>query len=279
MSAKSQLKQHQLDWATTAARLADSRGYLSSYELNLFQPLSQDAHRSFTEGSGSELLPKEGRPAKMAALHSSSALAVNAFDYWADKPLSSVASALGIAQTPTNFKFEAQFPTGLGGTPPNLDLAFVYPNGHILGVESKFSEWLTPKPSNKEYFKEKYFPKDKPLWTQVGLRNAQNLADRLQKHEQVFRYLDVPQLLKHMLGLATAAPGQVSLYYIFYDCPGQESSVHRSELEEFGSLIGTDMRFYWTSYQQFFSRLKTELSDNHKQYMNYVSGRYCRGAV
>ena len=277
MSTKSQLQLHQFDWATTAACSPDIRGYLASYELNLFQPLSKEAHRAFTEGSGSELLPKEGRPAKMAALHSSSALAVNAFDYWAGKPLSSIASALGIEQTPANLRFEAQFPTGLGGTPPNLDLAFTYPNGHILGVESKFSEWLTPKPSNKQYFKEKYFQEGKFLWTQAGLPNTQELADRLQKHEQVFRHLDAAQLLKHMLGLATAAPGQTSLYYIYYDCPGQESSIHRSEIEEFASLIGKDMKFYWASYQQFFGRLRTDLGDSHQQYMNYVTERYCRG--
>lgn len=278
MSTRSELLQQQLDWAVSASRLPDSRGYLASYDLNLFKPLSPDAHRAFTQGSGSELLPKEGRPAKMAALHSSSALAVNAFDYWSGKPLAPIASALGIEQNPAHFRFEAQFPTGLGGTPPNLDLAFYYANGHILGVESKFSEWLAPKPPGKEHFKAKYFPEDVFLWSQVGLPNAQRVADAMQKHEHVFRYLDAAQLLKHMLGLATAVRDKVSLYYLYYDCPGPESSIHRAEIETFADLVGTDMKFYWASYQQFFDSLQTTLGEEHRPYLDYATLRYCQPA-
>jgi len=279
MSSKTTLHQQQLDWAAAALRQPDSRGYLASYDLNLFQPLSADAYRSFTNGSGSELLPTEGRPAKMAALHSSSALAVNAFDYWSGKPLSPIASALGVKQNPSHFRFEAQFPTGLGGTPPNLDLAFSYPDSHILGIESKFSEWLAPKPRNKEHFKAKYFPDDKLLWSQAGLPRAQRLAEAMQKQGRVFRHLDAAQLLKHMLGLAVAAPGQSSLCYLYFDCPGQESSIHRIEIEGFADSIGSDMRFYWTSYQQFFAKLRATLREEHHPYLDYVTHRYCQGAA
>jgi hypothetical protein len=213
----------------------------------------------------------------MAALHSSSALAVNAFDYWSGKPLAPIASALGMRQSPSRFSFEAQFPTGLGGKPPNLDLAFLYPDNHILGVESKFSEWLTPR--SKAYFKAKYFPGDKLVWSQVGLPRAQRLAEKMQKQERVFGYLDAAQLLKHMLGLATAAPGQTSLYYLYFDCPGQESSIHRAEIEQFAEVIGSDMRFYWTSYQQFFGKLRASLGDEHRRYVDYVTRRYCQGSA
>jgi hypothetical protein len=278
MSARSVLHQHQRDWAIASARSPDLRGYVASYDLNLFQPLSPAALRAFTQGSGSELLPSPSRPAKMAALHSSSALAVNAFDYWSGKPLAPVASALGLEPGPDRFGFEAQFPTGLGGTPPNLDLAFSYPDGRILGVESKFSEWLAPKTSRKEPFKAKYFPQGELLWSRVGLPSAQRLAESMQKCERAFRHLDAAQLLKHMLGLATAAPGKVSLYYIYYDCPGPESLVHRAEIETFSDLVGTDMRFYSTSYQRFFARLRTALGEEHGPYLDYVSRRYCQGA-
>lgn len=279
MSAKATLHQHQLDWATTSSRSPDSRGYLANYDLNLFQPLSSDALLAFTRGSGSELLPSAIRPAKMAALHSSSALAVNAFDYWSGKPLKAIAYALGIDQEPAKFRFEAQFPTGLGGTPPNLDLAFSYPDGQILGVESKFSEWLTPKPPHKENFKAKYFPEGKLLWSQVGLPNAQRLAESMQMNELEFRHLDAAQLLKHMLGLATAGPGRVSLYYIYYDCPGTESSIHHAEIEKFSGLIGRDMTFHSSTYQKFFGHLRTAIGTEHRPYLNYVTQRYCQGAV
>lgn len=277
MSSKAGLRQQQLDWATATSRRPDSRGYLASYDLNLFQPLTAAAHRSFTDGSGSELLPAESCPEKMAALHSSSALAVNAFDYWSGKPLSSIASALGIKQSPSDFRFEAQFPTGLGGKPPNLDLAFLYPDNHILGVESKFSEWLEPR--SNAHFKAKYFPGHTLVWSQAGLPRAQSLADEMQRQKRVFRHLDAAQLLKHMLGLAIAAPGQTSLLYLFFDYPGQESSIHRAEIEEFAEGVGSDMPFYWATYQQFFGKLRAELGEEHRPYLDYVSRRYCQGAT
>ena len=230
-------------------------------------------------GSGSELLPKDDRPAKMAALHSSSALAVNAFDYWSGKVLSPIAAALGIRQNPSHFAFEAQFPTGLGGTPPNLDVAFSYPDGQVLGLESKFTEWLAPKPRNKQHFKAKYFPDGSLLWSQAGLPRAQLLAAAMHAQERAFHHLDAAQLLKHMLGLAMAAPGQSSLYYLYFDCLGHESSAHLAEIEAFADDIGSDMPFYHASYQQFFSRLTAALGEEDRPYMDYVSQRYCQGAV
>jgi hypothetical protein len=55
---------------------------LNSYESNLFQPLNAQSKVAFDQGSGSELQDRPTGPAKMRALHSSSALAVNFFDAW-----------------------------------------------------------------------------------------------------------------------------------------------------------------------------------------------------
>jgi hypothetical protein len=274
MSSKASLHQQQRAWAFGSGRQHDARDYLSSYELNLFQPLSENTLRAFTQGSGSELLPSGSRPAKMAALHSSSALAVNAFDYWSDKPLSHVASALGLPQTPSNFRFEAKFPTRLGGIPPNLDLAFFCPDKHVVGVESKFTEWLATK-SRKEPFKPRYFPADGQLWSRAGLPGAQRLAEAMHRQQKSFLHLDAAQLLKHMLGLAVCEPRRSSLYYLYFDCPGPEASIHRGEIEEFAEIVGADMAFYWLSYQQFFDRLRTALGDEHRDYVDYMASRYC----
>ena len=272
MRSKSFLHQQQRDWALGSGRQHDVRDYLSSFELNLLQPLSQSALSSFTRGSGSELVPSGSRPAKMAALHSSSALAVNAFDYWSGKPLSHVASALGIPQTPASFRFETQFPTGLGGIPPNLDVAFFY-DDHVIGLESKFTEWLTAK-TRKQPFRVSYFPDGAPLWTRAGLSGAQRLADAMQRQERFFQHLDAAQLLKHMLGLATCNPGRSSLYYLYFDCPGPEASVHRTEVQEFFDSVRNDMPFYSMTYQQFFKRLTSELGHDHRSYVDYMASRY-----
>jgi hypothetical protein len=265
MNAKAALLRQQLNWASRAGLRPDSRGYLDHYELNLFQRLSHLAKAAFADGSGSELLPSENRPAKMAALHSSSALAVNAFDYWSDKPLGIIADALQIKPDPAIVRFEEKFPTGLGGTPPNLDLAFYYSDDHIAGIESKFTE---------AHFKAKYFPADSALWSQVGLPNAQCLAAALYRQEHVFRYLDAPQLLKHMLGLATAARGKSSLCYVFFDSSGRESSIHRQEIEAFANRIGSDISFNWCTYQEVFLRLRSLLGAEHHSYISYLTDRY-----
>lgn len=82
----------------------------------------------------------------MHALHSLAALAVNVFDYWTDRALEPLVSVLGLQGRAMKLAFECQFPTGLGGTPPNLDVAIFFQDTSLTAIESKFSEWLTPKP-------------------------------------------------------------------------------------------------------------------------------------
>jgi len=71
-------------WAARAGLVADGKGYLPCVEDNLFRPMSPGARTTFDRGSGSELKDRNGVPAKMRAVHSSSALAVNVFDYWSE---------------------------------------------------------------------------------------------------------------------------------------------------------------------------------------------------
>jgi hypothetical protein len=55
--------------------------YTKDLDDNLFQPLLPDVRKSFSEGDGGEL-GFAGFPGKMQAIHSSSALGVNVFQYW-----------------------------------------------------------------------------------------------------------------------------------------------------------------------------------------------------
>ena len=81
--------------------------------------MSGQAKAAFERGSGAELLDTPSRPAKMKALHSSSALAVNFFDYWAGTDSSPLQRALDLESQIVKVDFEAQYPTGLTGSPPN----------------------------------------------------------------------------------------------------------------------------------------------------------------
>ena len=75
----------------------------------------------------------------MRALHSSSALAANLFDYWTERDKSPLLAALGVdAKGETSLDFEARFPTGLGGTPPHFDMAMRRSTGFVVAVEAKF---------------------------------------------------------------------------------------------------------------------------------------------
>ena len=210
MSALQDIKESQRKWAISRSLDPDAKGYLGSVESNLFKPLSEKTRLQFENGSGSELEDGNTRPAKMRALHSSSALAVNFFDHWVDIDKSALQAALGLGQEIISISFEEQFPTGLDGNPPNVDVTLKLSDGHLIGIESKFSEWLTPKTKSIIPFQPKYFPEDRKLWADVGLPESQKLAEAIDRGEENFRYLNTPQLLKHALGMATSLGGDFS---------------------------------------------------------------------
>ena len=218
-------------------------------------------------------------PSGVIAMPRSAALAVNFFDYWSTRNAASLHNALGIVTAPATIDFEAQFPTGLEGNPPNLDVAFRFDTDLVVGVESKFSEWLTPKSPNKEIFKAKYFPETTGLWLHQGLPACQALAADLHQGATQFRYLDAGQLLKHALGLATRPKGIFELHYIFFDWPGAESIVHRDELARFERLVGSELRFRWGSYQEAYGRLVQAVRGEHHSYITYLRDRYFPNAV
>jgi hypothetical protein len=146
-------------------------------------------------------------------------------------------------------------------------------------LESKFSEWLTPKPPYKELFKPKYFPESGDLWSARGLPACQALATKVHAGKAQFRYLDVAQLLKHALGLATQHEGKFGLSYLFYDWPGPESVAHRAEVERFQMYIGNDLHFVWNSYQELYKLLRQVAGQEHMAYITYLDKRYFRDAV
>jgi len=172
-----------------------------------------------------------------------------------------------------SLSFETQFPTGLKGNPPNLDVVLELVSGSVIAIESKFSEWLTPKPRGKEVFKPKYFPPDTELWKQNGLPESQALAAEIYNGIEVFKFLDAPQLLKHALGLATQLSNRFSLHYLYYDWPGPESEAHRAEIDKFNNRIGPELRFRALTYQELFRRL-CDCDGCGPEYLSYLESRY-----
>jgi len=181
--------------------------------------------------------------------------------------------ALDLESQIVKVDFEAQYPTGLTGNPPNLDVTLELTGGCVIGIESKYSEWLSPKSQGKAPFKSKYFPPGSALWSVNGLAKSQALAEQMSRGDVRFRFLDVPQLLKHALGLSNQLGGQFSLYYVYLDWPGEESVVHSEEICQFRQLAGDELGFVALTYQQLLSALGKE-SEVDANYLSYLQSRY-----
>ena len=271
--AYSSIIAHQRNWAAASGIPFDDEGYTTSVDLNLFQAMSADTQTDYERGSGSEMRGAHERRPKMCALHSSASLACNVFDYWRKKDLSPIATALRLPEVPMELSFEAQFPTGLRGEPPNLDVLFTRNQLPLLAIESKFTEPYG-SPKKGPLLKEKYFPPDSPgLWTRRGLPRCQRLADRLHNGGATFRRLDAAQLLKHMLGLATNDEN-VCLLYLWYEYSGAEATEHRREIQDFGNAIGSELGFRSLTYQEMLGDMLPRLDVQAARYVRYLVDRY-----
>jgi hypothetical protein len=261
--------QQQTRWATDKG-LTTKNEYLMSLADNLRQELSSDARRDFERGSGGELRERGIRPPKMHALRSSSALSVNVFDYWRSRDPRPLQRALGLRDRITRVSFEEQFPTGLRGNPPNVDVVLTLEGNRYIAIESKFTEWLTPR---ERTIHPKYFANGTQAWVNAKLPKCQALALAF-RDAAPFRFLDAPQLLKHALGIGRTKRGHHELWYMYFDWKGPESELHALELARFSEIVGSEIRFRALSYQQLFTRLATTVTPRDAAYMDYLTGRY-----
>ena len=268
------IQQRQQDWARNHNPQIglDKDGYCTEERANLFQELSACTRRELKEGDGSEL-GKPGKRGKFQALHSSSALVCNVFDYWRGRDLGALADALGIKARPCGMSFEEKFKTGIGSRSPNLDVVFYLSNGGYFAIESKFTEPLT-KSKAHSLIKEKYFAGDTKHWANRGLPVTQRLADDMRKDRKAFAYLDAAQLLKHMLGLATTG-SDWQLHYLWFDAGEPLSHEHKEEIERFAKDLGPEAAHFTSqTYQGFYNRLATSLGAEHQKYLSYLKSRY-----
>ena len=278
MDGKQIFRTAQLTWAENSGVHFDERGYVEPFTLNLRPGVRPDTIAQLRKGSGGELKDSPKRPAKIRALHSSSALAVNFFDYWVPpERLPRLAQSLDIKSSIIQLRFEAKFRTALGGTPPNLDLALDLDDHSTFAIESKFGEWLAPKPRHDLRFAQKYLQGSQRYWDDQGLYASQALASAIGVGKEHFCYLDAKQLLKHALGLATQCQHRFQLVYIYYEHSGSESVAHSDELTRFSVKIATDFPFKHITYQTLFAVLKRGCRADDDAYFTYLRDRYFRG--
>ena len=256
----------------------DSRGYVRSVEDNLWKPLTPHAQQAFDAGAGKEL------SGHMRALHSSSALVVNLFDYWTNRDPKPLLSTLGMdCVGEVIVDFEAQFDTGLSGTPPHLDVSITKCGSFVVAIESKFTEHMKRATRGKSEFRISYFPESHELWAEKGLHDCQALAQELWAEErrggrQRFEYLDPRQLLKHALGLVTQLGNRFSLHYLYCDYPGDQLEAHRREVNLFEERVGHELGFKALSYQEVYARLG-DFGQVDSEYLDYLGARYFRSSA
>jgi hypothetical protein len=177
----------------------DGKGYVSSAEQNLIEGvLLADFEADLRQGDGNEL---EG---KFRAAHSSSALAVNTFAPFKQRPAT---LQLPVGGGFTALSFERKCPHGLAGRrPPNLDAV-------LEGADAR----------------------RETQWFCEMQRLVGNLAS--------YSWLDAAQLIKHALGVMHSFGGQpATLLYLYWEPanPGANPmfAEHRAEISRFASSIG-----------------------------------------
>lgn len=264
------VRNQQRAWARHSRLGCDSKGYTMNLSDNLFAPLSASTNEEFRSGDGGEL-GQPGKRGKMQALHSSSALACNVFDYWRGRDARPLATALGVSASIIEIEFEQKFPTGLPGTAPNLDVVLHPSTGPLIAIESKF---LEPYGAHGPGFNAKYFPSEPGLWRAKSYPRCQELAQALYSGEQVYKRLYAEQLLKHILGLACSGTPW-SLLYLWYEVPGDATARHAEEAEHFANIVSSDgIDFKVLTYQTLLNGLRQHADERDRAYLDYLDQRY-----
>lgn len=210
----------------------------------------------------------------MQALHSSSALACNVFDYWRARDTSGLAACLG-AVAPLQIEFERKYPTGLRGKAPNLDVVLRPESGPVIAIECKF---LEPYKGHGPGFGGKYLDASPGLWERAGYRRCEALATALRSGERNFTWLYAEQLLKHVLGLDRAGEPW-RLIYLWYEVPGAAGAGHASEISEFAQVLAADgVQFAAHSYQALFKKIRERAGPDDRAYLTYLGERYFGGS-
>ncbi|MEA2024796.1 MAG: hypothetical protein U9N79_10990 [Actinomycetota bacterium] len=260
----------QVAWAERHAVPLDRSKRCPSADDNLFMPLNPGSVEEFGDGAGNELGTPDA-PGSMASVRSSSALAVNAFDAWRNTDLGPLAPLLAVDPAADRLRFEVQYPTGLGGVPPHLDVVIDRVGGAPLAIESKFTEVYSPAHND---FRPSYF-ETPGLWD--GFGQVEQLATAIADGSAQFEHLGAGQLIKHALGLKNAfGPKGFRLLYLWYDWPGEISEAHKVEIGRFTEIVGDDFDFASLTYQELFEELG-EIPEPRPGYLTYLEDRYFSG--
>lgn len=266
----------QRQWAERMALRLDERGYVTELSDNLFEPLLPDTMAELSEGDGSEL-GNAGLLGKVAAPHSSSALAINVFQYWRSRPKRPLTEAVGCGPI-TSIRFEQRSATGFGPKPANLDVVLTEADGDTVAIESKFCEPYDGGVEGKlSVIKEAYVDlrtqQRRERW--ALLPNCLEIAKATLDGKDSYRRLDAAQLLRHIVALTHAVGSRKFVLLLLWYAPREWTAADemRREIDRFAGAVGEEVRFRTLTYQELFAKLRVSGAE-HRAYLDYLADRY-----
>jgi len=253
------------------------KAYTQKLDDNLFEPLLPETEKNFKDADGKELA---GNPCKMQAVHSSSALGVNIFQYWKKiNQVPAIAAACRFCNTgdtsSQGINFEVKYPISVKfSRSPNVDVVINNsPESRfkVFAIECKFSEAYYP--GKHSGISPKYIEID-TIWDNIP--NLLELAKEISPDDNRFTHLHPAQLIKHILGLKEKfGKNKFRLLYLWYDTIGPESAKHHKEINEFTKITKEDgIHYHAMSYQDLIIKLTKDYRKIHRDYIDYISGRY-----
>ena len=284
MNAREYILSKQVQWAyRNNIVLIGSKGnrgrkaYTQKLDDNLFEPLMPEVKSDFEKADGGEL---SGNPCKMQAVHSSSALGVNIFQYWKKiNQVPAIAAACRFCNTGNtssrDINFEVKYSiSGKFPRSPNIDVVINNSSKSrfkIFAIECKFSEAYYSR--RHSGVSPKYIGLDK-VWN--NMPNLLKLAKEISPNDNKFTRLHPAQLIKHILGLKEKfGKNKFRLLYLWYDTIGPESAKHHKEINEFTKITKEDgIHFHAMSYQDLIIKLAKNYRDTNRDYIDYISERY-----
>jgi len=288
MKAYEYILAKQVQWALNRGiKLIGSKGrrgrpaYTFTLEQNLFEPLEPDVRKCFEKGDGGEIIGSQDSPDKIQAVHSSSALSVNIFQYWQkidQVPL--IASACGFCRKGNNISkkivFEHKYPIDEKKFrfAPNIDVVIHNSDSvkvKLFAIECKFTEAYSLQ--RHQGIKPEYIGLNE-IWNDIPA--IYDLAKSLCPDDERFFHLHPAQLIKHILGLKKGFGKEgFRLLYLWYDVLGEEGAIHKKEIEAFSEVVRSDgVKFHALSYQELIVKLCNEYRLDHGEYIKYLSDRY-----
>jgi hypothetical protein len=288
LKAKDYILVKQIQWAYNyGIPLIGSKGhrgrsaYTQELNQNLFEPLEPEVRKCFIQGDGNEIKGSINSPAKMQAVHSSSALGVNIFQYWQkNNQVQKITEACGLLPRSNNdilsrIVFEDKYPvSNKFRFAPNIDVVIHNPDSFTIrriAIECKFSEAYTSH--RHPGLKPEYLSLEE-IWEDIPA--IYDFAKSICPHDEKFEHLHPAQLIKHILGLNKAFGKKgYWLLYLWYNVLGEEGLKHKKEIEEFTGVVRKDgVNFHALSYQELIIELSNKYRSNHEEYIKYITNRY-----